>query len=367
MFRADCGRLFLRRQLVPCLAGMVIAAGVCGTPGQVNGKDPDLAEIAQKLKRWRSSFVTMRLVWVLWNPEHVKNKHAATPSPEDIFTREQFDWIDAGAARRDTWGHKEGRQLEHVYEGGNARTRVAFRAMYPESPERPGFLSELDLVGMPSPEPKTSFSVTPLQDIYRGFEARWLGDRLAQGNGKLEGYEELDGVRCARVTIDYAALWLDTTHDFLVRRVRPPSADVAGVRFDVEEYQRVPPGIWFPKRGTHSSTAYRTDDTVGWLVTEVALNESIPSDRFDPPAPMVGTHVVDRRSGKSYVFGEKRAGDLRENAIAAQAEKNLSESESVFSVHTGRWGILSWSAMLLCGSVVLLLIGIVIAVRRRFG
>jgi len=50
----------------------------------------------------------------------------------------------------------------------------------------------------------------------------WIGESLAHGLGVLDAFEELDGVRCARVRIDNPednlVIWFDTTHGFLPRR-----------------------------------------------------------------------------------------------------------------------------------------------------
>jgi hypothetical protein len=353
------------RRLLP----VILAVAVCATPRPASGKAPDLAEIALTLKRWRSSFVNVRLVWETWDPNYIKDKDASRPSPDDRFNRHEWIWSDVGAARHEFWLYSKGRAEIHELEGCDARKVQSFRATYPEKPEKFGFLSKLELLDMSSAQPKSSTSVEPLAELYRPYAARWLGDTLAEGKGTLEGYDDIGGAPCARVKIPGAVLWLDEGHDFLVRRIRPATEEKGGSLFDAEEFQRVG-GVWFPKRGSYGArfpkrtsrgeAVNAPDEVVRWLVTDATVNQAVDAKLFAPPAPSPGMLVQDVRTRKSYIHGQKRPGEMREGQIAEEAQKNVSEGESGVSAATPGSHGLWWSALLLVVSLVLLLIGVLL-------
>jgi hypothetical protein len=215
--------------------------------------------------------------------------------------------------------------------------------------------------------------VLPLLGLYDAPYAQWLGDKLGRGGATLEGYESIDGVRCARLRLElgrfgdrmfYQIVWLDPAHDFLVKRVYPdPEKPKGGRCLHVEDYQRVG-GIWFPRRGCSFDYGGAARDGDRWLVTEAAVNLPLDAKFFEQPAPQEGTIITDP-SGMVRTFGEKRPGAAREAQIAQEAQRALASSRTQASAQRPWTWTFYWSAGLLAVSAALLVVGVVSFRRGR--
>jgi hypothetical protein len=349
---------------VPSLA---LLLGFWLANGAWAAEEPDLKTIAESLQRWRSSFTNVRIVWEYWNPELLKDKDAVRPSPDDVrYSRAEWTWSDVGAARHEFWAYYQGEVILHQVSGRDGRKLAGFRATYSENGDKPGFLRRLELHQMQSPQPTTPYYVAPLAYVYRAESPKWLGGVLAEGRAVLEGYEEVGDTRCARVSNDGLLLWLDPARDFLPRRVCDARfSGEEGRVFEAEEFQRIGPGIWFPKRGWHRRTVDPVDERTRWLVTEAVVNQPLDPKLFEAPAPSPGTGVVGGSLGTWAAYGERRPGEARERQIAEQAQRNASAMGTPISSRTLRSEMLWWAAYLLGASLAVLGVGVWMLRLRR--
>lgn len=338
------------------LLAAMAAIALLVLPSPSSAQDADLNAIAQSLRQWRSSFVTVRLVWETWDPQLLQEKGALRPSPNDRFNREQWIWSDVGGTRQDDWMYYRGQVVGRSSWGLDGRKLLLFRAEYGAKGANFEFLGKLLLNRMSSPKPKSSHGVAPLITLYQPAEDLWLGDSLAIDKAHLEKYDEVDGVRYARLQIKKATVWLDPNHGYLVKRVVAPQNGSPVQWFAVEEYLRVGQ-LWFPERGVHHDAH--------WLVTDVAVNEPLAANVFDPPAPVKGTLVTDGIKHIAYTYGSSQSEEGRERAMAETAKKGMNDVPAPVSAVVPRSPWMSLSFALLLVSAAFLLTGLVILWKRR--
>jgi len=357
---------WVNRLILSVVGSLVLLVGLATGQSEPIADVPDLKTIIQTLKHWRLSFTNVRLVYESWDPTMLGNKDVVRPSRDDRFNRTEWVWSDIGAIRTEYWIYDDGEVQYRGVTANDGRILEGFRATYPRVPERPGFLEKLHLYGMVSPRPASFHGVRPLHELYRANEAKWLDEVLTDSEPFLEGYEDVEGAMCARLRVGTSLIWLDAGHDFLVRRSRPVDGDLHHWRFDVNDFQRVD-GIWFPKRVTDVVVRAERTDTTHWLVTDVAVNQPLDPALFEAPDPMVGTLVVDERSGRTYEYGnrEKRPGEARERRIAEEARQNALAMGSPVAIRTSGSGLLEWSAVLLAASMIIFGITVWVFVTRR--
>ncbi len=360
------------RSLLRCrtaiLSVLIIAVVFSLTPSPLRAEDPDLAQIAKRLKQWRSSFANLRIAYDSWGTKWLKDQQAIRPSPADRFYHHEWVWADVGAIRSEEWSHKDGRITAREAAGADARTLRHFRAFYAAKNGTFDFPSRLELGRLATSQATSIKIVTPLTFIYAPMTGKWLGERLDRGYGKLEEYENVDGAKCARVNVQdgnlTSLLWLDSEHDFLVRRIRPdPDVPQGGFLFDVTEFQKNG-AIWFPKRGVSNRHGDTSDDATHWYVVEVTTNMPLDGNLFDPPAPQVGTRIEDQNR-RVYVFGEKRSGKIREGQITEPTAEGVSGPNSPIVAKPPIPIAIWWSGGLLTAAIALVLLATAIVVWRR--
>lgn len=316
---------------------VVFLGSVCGNGAPARGEDPasiDLEEIARRLTQWRDSFVNVRVVWDLRRLPTTDEAVVEWPAPPaaetgSLISRDEWIWADDGLdlIENRSFSYAEGRSEARSIEAFNGRKGVMFRASFRRPPTGAEEFTVLELKALGSGKPTSQKPRTPMVGVYWSDNAAWLPEMLSQGIWKLEGIEHVGGEPCARLaaarreaphfpiaTTFATTLWLDLNHACLVRRLRrfdaPPQT--SGIDFIVDEFQRIQAGIWFPKHG-RIQLGGRPHQNHTFVVTEVAVNQSLDPARFDPPTPDVGTLVDDH--GKVYRHGVT-------NAQAAQGAKS---------------------------------------------
>ncbi len=345
----------------------VVGVVVCATASVCDAKDPDLAEITRALNDWRASFVNIRLVWELRNPEETKARkpHLASRSPtDDVFryARQHWAWADHGLYRFETEMFDEGQARSRECDIWNGPKAVAARAHYERRPGAPEMLESLVLRGLGASQPGSFNNVMPLEGLFFPASVKWLGQMVAESQTELEGFEDVGGERCARIApakLEGGRLWLDLRHNCLVRRYNLPDIPNRrnGSDFTVREFRRLDSGVWFPSRGTLRYSSMAPKEMVDWTVTQVAVNHAFDERTFEPPAPVIGTAVRDARTRQSYRFGERPDRVARVAKMAEQAQEAIPAGSTAPPAAIPGSRVVWWSLGLLVVSGVLLTMG----------
>ena len=306
----------MNRSFCKWVTVVAVLAGICGSPTPVRAQDAgkiDLAEITQRLTKWRESFVNLRLVYESRSLETTNDKPLTDwPAPEDpqsarLFNRAEWIWADHGLDLLEDRAFPVkplGIRNIDVFNGPKG---VVFRANYRQNPEGTEELKELYLRGLGAGKPTSMKSRVATDGLYWPGLGAWLPEvlTLPEWQFTFEAIEEVGGERCARFAKINSAdvayrLWFDLNHDCLLRRKLSRIGDI-GIDYVVDEFQRLENGIWFPKRGRLQLQSKQYENQL-WVITEAAVNQSLDLSRFDPPAPMVGT-VVDDGKGNVRAHG----------------------------------------------------------------
>lgn len=110
-----------------------------------------------------------------------------------------------------------------------------------------------------------------------------------------------------------AQIWFDSKKNFMVDRIDITYTEnprFAGISQEVVEVVEAQPGIWFPREVDLKQ--FRRDESSGktiepkfanrMIVTELAVNESLPEDAFEVTLPP-GTEVSNEITGKLVFWG----------------------------------------------------------------
>jgi hypothetical protein len=348
---------------------MVFAASPIQLPA-ADEDQVDLAEITERLIAWRSSFISVRMVYETrrLSPDTTEplTDWPAPTDPEEghLWGRHEWIWSDDGM---DLWAEiplkANGQRGMDVF---NSREGVSFRASYKWENHGPERLQQLEVQGAGVGKPITRKVRTPVCGLYWNSSARWLPEVLTEGNWTLEGFDEISGVRCARISpppglrSGHVLTWIDLSHDCLVRReVSFSSKDPDRIDDDfiVDEFQRMPNGIWLPKRGR-----LQLNDGANhhWLVTEAAFNQPLDLRRFQVPEPIEGTLVIEGANAP-YRHGSRRASSAPQHANGETGNANQTPTRSATPPGSGwKW----WSGGLAIFSFIFLAAGLWIRRKR---
>jgi len=277
-----------------------------------DGEQITLDQILARADRWAASIVNLRIVY-----DHLSLPATNSPlvdwlaPPEHcdslmLFARSEWIWadydrLDLFEERSFYWfPGKIGYRTIHVFNGLKGET---FHASYQKSPDEVEQLKELKLASWGGEKVINSIRA-PLLGLYWGESGEWLPEVLAKWDWKVEGMEAILGEPCVRIATEHIVgthprleiLWLDLAHDFIPRRyqIPPTPSRKTGSDFVVDEVQQLEGGLWFPKR---ARLQYQTDPITNRLivVTEARVNQTLDLTRFDPPIPVKGTIVSDKR------------------------------------------------------------------------
>ncbi|HUG17335.1 MAG TPA: hypothetical protein VMM56_00055 [Planctomycetaceae bacterium] len=331
--------------------------------------DIDLPYVIERSKEWRSSFVNLHLSWELRSLSDSNEQ----PLPEwlppadwenaRMFFRFEWIWADHGMSllESESFLDPEGgsRRTLDVY---NVEKEVAFRANYqrPETGEES--LKELRVRGLGVGKGISAKAIAPLNGVYWPGAAIWLPEVLAsRASWKLDGFENISGVRCTRIVgrpfenkVDdesVETLWLDPSRDYLVRRYLTSGQISAPLDFIVDEFQQLPSGIWFPKLGRIQLHSNPYENQL-WVVTDVALNEATKDEKFTPPEPEIGT-LVDRNG---MVFKQGDSSRTAQSLNAPNSETTPLQDLYLAKPPSSHWFL--WSIALAITSVLFLIAGL---------
>lgn len=334
-----------------------------------------LEELARRLTAWRGSFVNLHAVWELRSLPETQDEIVDWPPAPDasagsLFCRDEWIWADHGLDLLESkcFFFEDGSSKVRSIDAFNGPKGVVFRAQFRKQPDTPEEYTNLLLTGLGVGKSISRMARAPTEGLYWPAYAAWLPEKLSEWTWKLEAIEAIDGEPCARIVAASPEvsdvpflhiLWLDLNHDCLVRRYRTPPIAKRRQGEDriIDEFQRLESGIWFPKRGRLQLGGTPHQNQM-FVVTEVAVNESIDLARFDPPVPAVGTTVNDH--GRTYRHGvspaQTRNGDATgatPKAIAASSSKSPQLSGA-----PAKPGWIGTSAALIGMSIVFLFVGI---------
>lgn len=372
---------------------IALVACSCGAAGPVRADDPekvDLAEITRRLTDWRASFVNVRVVWELRSLPESKEDVDEWPPPPDpetarLFARKEWIWADHGLNRLEHWFffHQDGSSKVHAIDAFNGPKGLVFRAQFQKPTEEgPEKFLDLQIFDLGVGKPISRIELDATEGLYWPGFAQWLPELLSESEWKFEEIDELCGERCARIArhvsmqpplTDYVqVLWLDLNHDSLVRSRRERSLagewTAGGRDFIVDEFQRLDSRIWFPKRGRTQLGGMPHENHL-FVVTDAAVNESVDLARFDPPAPAVGTAVVDQLHQRSYRHGVDEVAAQQQSSRNMGGQATSTDAEIYQKWHvappTPSW--VYWSIGLVSVSVLFLILGFWFSHRRTGG
>ena len=148
----------------------------------------------------------------------------------------------------------------------------------------------------------------PLVDLVDGLNVEniqpvdWNGSQVYHVKGSIPD---------AMMDVD---LWLNPEKSYRPERFMYATQSESATKIRVTKdfnFQEVAPDLWFPDSGQSVTAVINTEtgeetniETATMTLTDVRVNEHIPSSRFsiDPP---VGTKVFDMRSRETYTVGEE--------------------------------------------------------------
>jgi hypothetical protein len=302
----------------------------------------ELTLAIQKLREWRQSFATIRVVWHSWNYNDFVQYYPKFNPEESLgktfYSEREFAWADIGAMKQELRVFKEGR-IEYRDALGSDGTR-------PWSAEtRHGRSQEhWDLIQLAQPEPnrplKSNLVLDGLYGLW-GSSGHWVSERLANASqAKVQGHEEVDGIDCLVIQnksdIQEEVFWLDPQHSYLPRRVRFSGLNSEHVltvfyTWQAVEFQLVENATWFPMSGTLRPLDYPPPQ-FQWFVRKVAFNEPLTRADFAPPPGTPGvTRIIDRVNNSVTRVGSSKA-DNSPNGNSAQA--NAASQGSVIATPT---------------------------------
>jgi len=149
----------------------------------------------------------------------------------------------------------------------------------------------------------------PFQGLWDDTSRTWLGSRIQnvqEARVTKEGFLEIDG---ASIGMEGYIVRLDPKHGYLPQSIE----NKGGFLYQVDDFQEVEPGFWFPKKGTRLSTVPGYHMLQKWEIKKVELNPVFPDSLFVPPLAD-GTRVINAITGKQYWHGGKRPKNLEQSA-----------------------------------------------------
>lgn len=315
-------RLCWSRQFVLPLA---IAALLLGWPLSAPAQEEpeiDLPYLIKQLQEWRASFVSLHLSWERRELTETTSQPLPDWSPpenwQDTRPSTWFNWVWAehGIDILDQeWVHHDDGGRSRTLDVFNADKNVKYHAVYEYPEQGDEIFKRLTTRWVGAEKPISHTERHPTTGLYWPGTASWLSEHLESHSSdwKLDGFEDVNGARCARVVgkkhkndDSIETLWLDLDHNCLVRRYLRSGEKVVNLDRYIDEFQQLSNGIWFPLRGrAQMKTSYAPDIYNSlWTVTRVSVNQPLYDYRLDPPEPEYGTIV--EKGGMQYVHGVTR-------------------------------------------------------------
>ena len=277
----------------------------------------DLAEAKQRLTEWEQKIVSIRVIsQINSKPE----THTLVKEAGYEFAGADYDWVweDTGRFRdQSTSWNSSGistRSLRMAdykryyalgYSAKNKKRESPTSATIHENNIR---VTSVNLVQH------------PFHGLWDDATRTWLGERIKnvkEARVTKEGLLEISG---DPIGMERFIVRLDPEHGYL-----PQSADLGesdnGFHYQVDEFQEVEPGFWFPKKGYFLGIAPGYHSLQKWEIKKVELNPVFPDSLFVPPLAD-DTRVVNAITGKRYWHGGKRPANLKQS-VNSKDQKNL--------------------------------------------
>lgn len=303
----------------PVLAGAILGL-LCSTAnGEPRGQGVSLQEAIERATWWRSQIVNVRFSCKVCCPESIREQMPNLSNDEIAgwFRRQEFTWADSGILWQEFRRYRSGSLHDSEIYGGNAKLQQTFRAQYVYHDGRRN-LSEIKIEPLHLMIPTSNVIVTPLQGLFFPGAGMWLGERLQEAEFVEVGPAHVDGVDCLHFNLDGADFYLDSTCDYLPRRIVFDKGKDYESEFVVVEFQKVDPGIWFPRNGYYRNLSSRLGPD-RWHISELEINQDLDLAEFTTPLPEMGTIVEDRITGDHYRHGDNSV--ARERRVAWSAKK----------------------------------------------
>ncbi len=236
----------------------------------------DLAEAKQRLLEWEQKIFSLR-VRSQSRSEAKTNTGIAEAGLKFAGTDYDWTWEDTGRLRDQSTGWNDSgitsrslrmRDYDYSYQ-------FVFQANDKEL-KSPTSLT----VRENSILPTTQNHIQPsFRGLWNDAERTWIGERIkAVQDATLtkDGLLEIDGTPLG---LKGQVVRLDPEHGYLPRSIESKG----GYLYQVDEFQEVEPGFWFPKTGTFQSTSSDYQVLRKWEIKKVELNIVFPDSLFKPP------------------------------------------------------------------------------------
>ena len=272
----------------------------------------DLAEAKQRLAEWEQKIVSIR----------IRSQSRSKPETNTLTAEAglEFSGSDSDWAWEKTGRFRDQHTTRSSSDTGSRSLQMADHKHYyffslsdtdksRESPTR----VRISANNIGDPMQSHTYH-RPFHGLWDDATRTWLGERIqnvTEATVTNEGLLEFDGTfiglgnKGPIVDKKKYIVRLDPKHGYL-----PKSIEREGTfLYQVDEFQEVEPGFWFPKTGSFLSTMPDYHLLGRWEVKEVELNLDSPDFLFVPP--LAGDTRVDNTiTGKRYWYGEKRSANL---------------------------------------------------------
>lgn len=291
---------------------------------------PTPAEIQQHLHDWRSSFVSLRIGYEqsrLRETLEIRCYRELTLTD----TKEYYDMEE--------WHGLKEYPYRDVF-GGNADTR--FRAKYRlKDDQSPWELGGAATWPRQNDNTGSAMIFHPLWPLMLPF-GHWLDEHPLTEHLTVEGFEEVDGESCVKVTFIHPAFqgstnfvgWLVPGKDFMVKKTIPPAGSTNTRKHHICDEFQFDGTRWYPLKGRVGNEG-PDKYTMNWVVTKFEANPKISRSLFTAPDT---THLKQQFQQKTVSL-----------------QQSPQKFEKVPPAVPPAWSSTTWSIILLSCSTLLVL------------
>ncbi|QDU36805.1 hypothetical protein Mal4_11030 [Maioricimonas rarisocia] len=226
---------------------------------------------------WKNSFHSLRVDYRWSAPGEWKRRNPELSLDEIArlyYCRCIWTYGDDSREKLESWFYERGQLVAREVEGNDGRLHYLIRYVPGSNdPER----YRLWIPGLNDAPHR--IVCHPVRHLYYGSGGHDWHDSRFRESLEVVGTRVIDDALCVgirRAGDDDRLLWLDTTHDFLLRLLEPEE------QFVVEEYRQLEDGRWFPARGKLRVAPDTTPQV--WRVNSVRRNPTLDSAAFALPA-----------------------------------------------------------------------------------